>query len=187
MVIKQHLLTIEEFEGLLELPENADRLLELIDGELVEKMPTEEHGIVTGNILAPLHTYAKSTKSGRVGTEIRHRKPEDNHNSRLPDVSFSKAKRPIVTEGNVSQMPDLAVEVQSPDDSIKSLRNKAAYYLANGSKMVWLVYPSKRLVEVYIANGEVQILLEDEILSGGDVLPGFELPVKDIFADPMDD
>jgi Uma2 family endonuclease len=89
-----------------------------------------------------------------------------------------------VKKGSVPEMPDLAVEVKSPDDSLKLLRDKAHYYLANGTRLVWLVIPEKRLVEVYTPDDE-QILTEEDTLSGEDVLPGFTLPVRDIFADPV--
>lgn len=67
------------------------------------------------------------------------------------------------------------------------MREKATYYLANGAKLVWLVYPRKRVVEVYTGNGNIDILREDDTLSGEDVLPGFTMPVADFFADPFTD
>ena len=179
--------TVAEFEQLFNQAEHGDRLLELIHGEIVEKMPTEEHGVVAGNVFAPLHNFVTPRRLGRVGFEVRHRPPADDYNSRLPDISFSSIRRPIVTKGSVPTMPDLAVEVQSPDDSIKEMREKATYYLANGAKLVWLVYPRKRIIEVYSANGEIDILHENDILSGEEVLPGFTLPVAHIFADPFTD
>ena len=183
----KHKYTVEEFEQLFTQAEYGDRLLELIHGEVVEKMPTEEHGVVASNIVFTLRSYVQIHKSGRVGVEVRHRIPADEWNSRMPDVSYSTARRAMVTKGSVPTMPDLAVEVQSPDDTIKEMREKATYYLANGAKLVWLVYPRKRIVEVYDANGEIDILHEGETLSGEDVLPGFTLPVIDIFADPFTD
>ena len=182
MAIQSQLYTVDEFERLLEQPENSDRLLELIDGEIVEKMPTEEHGIVVLKIGSRLLIFVDLTKIGRVGVEIRHRNPEDNYNDRLPDISFTAdTTTPVVTKGAVLRFPDLAVEVKSPSDSYRQMREKAAYYLANGTKMVWLVYPEKRIIEVYRADGEIQILTEDDMLDGGDVLPGFSMSVSDIF------
>lgn len=178
-------LTVDEFECLLALPENADRLLELIDGEVVEKMPTEEHGIIAGNIIFALRGYVQQHQSGRVGTEVRHRMPSDNFNSRLPDVSYSTARRPVITKGSVPEMADLAVEIQSPNDSVKQMRVAAAYYVEHGAQLVWLVYPSKRIVEVLYADGEADIFRDGEVLSGEAVLPGFTLPVADIFDDPF--
>ena len=82
-------------------------------------------------------------------------------------------------------MPDLAIEIKSPDDTIQEMRDTAAYYLANGSRLVWLVYPNYRLIEVYRLGADIQILGEEDTLTGGDVLPGFELPVREVFADPL--
>ncbi len=77
--------TIEEFERFLALPENADRLFELIDGEIVEKMPTEEHGLIKVNIATELRNFTKPLGLGRVTSEPRARQTPDNrYNSRLP-------------------------------------------------------------------------------------------------------
>lgn len=183
-VQQERLYTVEEFEQFLEQPSNSERLLELIDGEIIEKMPTEEHGETTALIAAALIAFVRPNELGRVGVEVRHRMPQDDRNSRLPDVSFISGRRPRVSEGSVPQMPDLAVEVKSPRDSLKDLRARANYYLLNGTKLVWLFDPAKRFVIVLTADEE-QILLEDETLDGGDVLPGFRLGLKDIFSDPL--
>jgi Uma2 family endonuclease len=179
--------TVEEFEQLFAEAEHGDRLLELIHGEIVEKIPTEEHGVIAGNVFAPLHNFVTPQRLGRVGFEVRHRPPDDAYNSRLPDISFTGARRPLVIKGSVPTMPELAVEVQSSDDTIKEMREKATYYLANGAKLVWLIYPRKRMVEIYYTDGNIDILHEGDTLSGEDVLPGFTLAVSDIFADPFTD
>ncbi|MDX1993156.1 MAG: Uma2 family endonuclease [bacterium] len=184
MTIEQRLYTVEEFEAIAALPENADHRLELINGEIVEKLPTEEHGICATNILGPLWNWNQQAKQGRVGMEIRYRKPDDRYNARLPDISFSRARRPIVTKGSVPELPDLAIEVKSPDDTVKEMRDKAAYYLANGVTLVWLVFPEQRIVEVYKADAQ-HILTEKDVLAADDLLPGFSLPVRDVFADPL--
>jgi Uma2 family endonuclease len=179
------LMTADEFEQLLEQPEHQDRLLELIEGKVVEKLPTEEHGLVTSNLNYALVAYNRQHKLGRIGVEVRHRLPGDQRNSRMPDLSFTSARRPLVTQGVVPEMPDLAVEIKSPDDSIRKQRAKATYYLEHGVRLVWLVYPALRLVEVYTLDGEIEILVAGDVLTGGDVLPGFNLPIADIFADPL--
>lgn len=181
---QERLYTVEEFEHLLTLPENRERLLELINGEIVEKMPTEEHGEVALLIGAALLAFVRANKLGRVGVEVRHRMPQDKRNSRLPDVSFIAGQRPRVAEGSVPQMPDLAIEIKSPDDSLKELREKAQYYLLNGARLVWIWDIAKRLV-IALTPDDEQIFLEHETLDGGDVLPGFSLPLKDIFSDPL--
>jgi Uma2 family endonuclease len=64
------LYTVDEFEAIADAPENADRLLELINGEIVEKMPTELYGFCVINVGTELNLYARRTKPGRVVTEV---------------------------------------------------------------------------------------------------------------------
>jgi len=106
----------------------------------------------------------------------------DSLNARIPSISyFIDDSRPIVTRGAVPLMPDLAIEVKSPDDSYKTMRGKAAYYLQNGSKLVWLIYPEKRVIEVYRAGGDDDFLNIEDTLTADDLLPGFALPVRTLF------
>jgi Uma2 family endonuclease len=173
--------TIEAFEQFEQRPENQDRLFELINGEIVEKLPTEEHGVIVVNIVAPIREWIRQHKRGRVGVEVRHNRPGDNFNARLPDISYRiDTSAPVVRKGGVPVMPDLAVEVQSPGQSDELMAEKAAYYLANGSRMVWLAYPVRRSVEVRTP-GKVEALAEGDVLDGADILPGFTLPVREIF------
>lgn len=181
MAISEQLMTVAAFAEFLRQPENKDRLWELIDGRVVEKVPTEEHGKVTVNTSFELELLVRRRKKGRVAVEVRHQKPEDKHNSRLPDIAYYEDdSRPVVTQGAVPLMPDLAVEVKSPDDSYREMRAKAEYYLSQGTKMVWLIYPEKRLIEVLTA-ADFQIFRENDTLTGGDVLPDFAVPVAEIF------
>lgn len=185
MITEQpRLITLDAFEQFLAQAEQQERLLELIHGEIVEKMPTEEHGEIQLIVGGALRTFVIARKLGRVSIEARHQMPGDMHNSRLPDVSFIAGNRPRVTEGSVPQMPDLAVEIKPPGDSLKGLRDKAQYYLANGTRLVWLIDPAKRLA-IMLTPDDEQILLENEALDGGDVLPGFSLPLHEVFADPL--
>lgn len=175
------LYTVEAFEQILSQPENQDRLLELIEGEIVEKMVTQEHGMIAGNIHALLWNFIKPRKLGRLAIEARYQIPDDLHNARLPDISFvADTSEPVVTKGSVPQMPDLAIEVKSPDDTYKQMRDKADYYLQNGTKQVWLVFPEKRIVEVYTSEQQDILTLEDT-LEGDELLPGLQIAVKDIF------
>jgi Uma2 family endonuclease len=177
--------TVDEFEQFLRAPENLDRLFELIHGEIIEKMPTEEHGYIAGLFVTKLNNFVLPQKLGIVAVEARHRVPKDKRNSRMPDVSFGSGRQPMVNEGAVLQMPDLAIEIQSPDDTIKVMREKAAYYLANGTRLVLLVFPKKRYIEVYRPDEEMEILFGSDVVDGGDVLPGFTMPVAEVFADPL--
>lgn len=181
MTVLERQLTTEEFETFLHQPENQERLFELIHGEIVEKMPTEEHGVIVINIGTAIRLFLKQTPIGRVGAEVRYRLPKDRFNAPMPDLSVNSGQRPIVREGSVPQMPELAVEIQSPSDSIKKMREKAHYYLTNGSHIVWLVFPTKRYIEVYQLDHEMEVMLGNELLTGGDLLPGFTMSVADVF------
>jgi Uma2 family endonuclease len=180
MAIADQKTTVADFETFL--AKHPDHLFELIHGEIVEKMVTEEHGIIVVNIATEIRIYLKSNPIGQVGVEIRHRNPDDDLNDRLPDISFRPiAASDIVKQGAVPTMPALAIEIKSPTDSYRQMRDKAQYYLDNGTQLVWLIYPEKQLVEVYRKDSDIDILTHDDSLLGYDVLPNFELPVSEIF------
>lgn len=181
MVVEEKRYTVDEFEGFIALPENADRLFELINGEIVEKMPTLKHGRITARLVIRVGNLVEEKKMGWIATEVRHRMPNDDENARLPDISFySDTTRPTPERGPLPYMPELCIEIQSPDDSLKEMLEKAEYYLANGAHMVWLIYTEKQLIEVLTADMRL-LLTIDETLEGGDVLPGFALPVRELF------
>jgi Uma2 family endonuclease len=182
MVTQDKLVTVNEFEAFLARPGNADRRFELIHGEIVEKMPTQEHAFIIHIIAGEIYVYLKTSPIGRGMVEARYGLPGDKHNDRMPDFSFvSDPTRQLVKKGSAPYMPDLAVEVKSPDDTYKRMREKAEYYITNGCRLVWLVYPEKRLVEVYRPNTDIEILTENDSLDGFDVLPEFTLPVRELF------
>lgn len=190
-LVDKQLYTVEQFEQFKQRRENQDRLVELVHGEIREKVVTQAHGIIVMNIGGEVRAWVKPRKLGRVGTEISHRRPGDRYNERLPDISFTLGlDEPVVTSGSMMRMPDLAVEVKSPGNTLRELREKAEYMLQNGCKLVWLVYPETHSVEVCTLAareddipGEMQIhtLHEGDILDGGDVLPGFVLSLATIF------
>lgn len=169
--------TVETFEQTV----TETQHLELIHGEPVEKtMPTERHGVIVANLVFALKQYAQSMGKGRVSVETRYL--FDDYNLRQPDVAFVReAQAPVTEKGATPQPPDLAIEVQSPDDAVRQLREKADYYLAKGVGMVWVVYPDTRLVEVYTLE-KIDLLTQDEAIAEYVLLPDFVLPVRDIFA-----
>lgn len=181
MTLADQKTTVEDFEAFV--AKHPDRLFELIHGEIVPKSTTEWHGVLVVNIATEIGMYLKSNPIGYAGIVISHQMPNDNYNERLPDISYRhKSRGEIVRVGAVKTMPDLAVEVKSPNNTYKQLREKADFYIDNGCQMVWLVYPEKQLVEVYRNDADIDILMADETLSGYDVLPEFELLVSEIFA-----
>lgn len=180
MVVQQKLMTVQEFEQFANAPENVDRRFELINGEIVEKLPNVIHAAIIGLLATILNNFQAGRRLGWVLVEARYELPHDEHNSKIPDLSFIANPDLEMMEGAIPFMPDLAVEVQSPGQGPKLMGEKAAYYLANGSRLVWLIYPDKRLIEVLTPDDRV-FLTEEDTLGGGDVLPGFSVVVRDIF------
>lgn len=179
----QQAISVEEFEHFLADFIESDRRFELINGEIVEKMPTILHGIITAILTAALINYLRENPIGRAVVEGRYRTPEERIHDVIPDLSFiGNEKGEVVSKGAAPYMPDLAVEVQSDGQSDKFMADKAAYYLANGSRMVWLVYPQQRIVEVITTDARHLLTVEGNI-TGGDVLPGFSFPIRDLFSE----
>jgi Uma2 family endonuclease len=179
-------LSAEEFERWCEAPPHHERLLELIGGEVYEKMPSELHGTIAANVITELRTFSKQHQLGRVTTEARYRPAGDDYNSRLPDVAFMSKERMGATpleQGSVPHLPDLCVEIKSPTDSYRLMRSKAEYYLEHGVRLVWLIFPEKQLVEVYRPGLDLELLTAADTLHGYDVLTGFALPVQALFED----
>jgi Uma2 family endonuclease len=180
MTIEQKLITVDEFEEFL--AEHPSGLYELLHGEIVEKVPTQEHGVIATKISARLLVFMEDNNiQGHVAVEARFSPTDDELNDRLPDVSVHLTDKPPVAEGAVEGMPNLAVEIKSPKDSNKLMRDKAEFYLENGCQLVWLVYPDKKSVEVFQPDKNFVHLVMGDMLDGGDVLPGFTLPVATLF------
>lgn len=111
MVIDASLYPDDDFEKFIALPENRDRLFELINGEIVEKVLTQQQGIIVLNVGAKIHTYVEHRNWGRVAVEVRHQLSGDKHNSRLPDISFyADATTPVVERGRCCGGPILPLK-----------------------------------------------------------------------------
>ena len=180
MAVKDKAYTINDFERLMTLPENRDRLLELFHGEITEKVPTPDHGTVAVDVIFYLRSYLfEHGDHGLVVVEGRHQIGDEN--SLLPDVAYFRNMDVSPGGKSFPTMPDLAVEIKSPNDTYAKLQEKADYYLANGSQMAWLFFPEKLEIEARLKNGEVRTLGINDTLDGGGVLPGFSVPVERIF------
>ena len=182
MLVQERKYTLDEFHAISELSENRDRLLELINGEIVEKMASFEPSELALLIARFLLNYLDENPIGRVsgadGSYIL-----SPGNEVMPDVGYiSKLRMPDKPPRQVLMAPDLAVEVKSPTDSIRTVREKAALYLAHGTQMVWLVFPETQRVEIYTADGEIADIGVNGVIDGGQVLPGFRLEVQRLFS-----
>jgi Uma2 family endonuclease len=181
-------MTVEEFLAFCELPENADRHFELIDGEIAEK---EVAGIQSSSVamrIGFLLTLFLEQNLGQDGellgtlTDAQGSYALNSSTALMPDIGFiSKARMPVATVSAAPTAPDLAVEVLSPSDRLRAMRLKADRYLANGTRIVWLVIPKTRQIEVYDGDADPVVLTGDDVLTGGAVLPGFSCTVADVF------
>ena len=101
---------------------------------------------------------------------------------RAPDFAFVHRDRLAAYQaGYFPGVPDLAVEVLSPSDRRGTVARKVRQYLALGVRLVWVVDPERRTVAIHRPHREVTMLGEDGILDGEDVLPGFSLPLSEIW------
>jgi Uma2 family endonuclease len=182
MAVQGKTYTAAEFFAIEDLPENADRILELVVGEIVEKMLSFAPSRIAVKIGHYLSQYIDEHPIGYItGSDGGYIMSEGN--IFIPDVAFiSKARLPQEPEREAPVPPDLAVEVKSPADAKRGLRLKAEKYLISGTRLVWLVFPDEQLVEVYLASEDVRTLGLNDALDGADGLPDFSLHVRAIFA-----
>jgi Uma2 family endonuclease len=163
----------------------GDRLYELVDGVLVEKTMGYLESALAVWLCYLLQSYlarhdlgflAGADGSVRLMPEL----------IRIPDVSFVSwdrlPKREIPADPIPDLAPDLAVEVLSEGNTAQEMRRKLKDYFLAGVRLVWYIDPLTRTVTVYTAPDRPTRLTEDRALSGSDVLPGLELPVRQIFA-----
>ena len=181
MVISIQRHTVEEFEKIVSLPENADKLFEFIGGEIVEMSPSNPYSsVIASRINGYLFMYLAEHKIGQVTGEAGGYMVGGERYA--PDVAFISYERQseLAHEGYNPNPPELAVEVASPTDTEKRLSVKIANYLAVGTT-VWVVRPDVQEVEVYVPGQMVEILGINDTVSSSEILPGFELVVNDIF------
>jgi Uma2 family endonuclease len=180
--------TMEEFvtaEDLSRMPGDGLRR-ELVRGELKTMAPAGfHHGMLAGNIFLSLGEFVRRHDLGVVlAAETGFKLASNPDTVRAPDVAFVRKERfeqVGPTEKFWPGAPDLAVEVVSPGDSYSEVQDKVFDWLEAGTRMVIVADPRKRVVTVYRSLAEIRVLTGQETLDGGDAVPGWSLPVKDIF------
>ncbi len=173
-------------EDAIELTERKIRLCELVDGILVEKVMGAFESLLAAELIRLIGNFVRPRKLGVVLGEAGLLRLAPGL-IRIPDVAFlSKKKFPggrFPRASAWSLAPDLAIEVVSPGNTKKEMNEKLRDYFDAGSKLVWYVYPKLRQVEVFTGPAAKRIVKHGQVLGGGDVLPGLEIDLGELFAE----
>jgi Uma2 family endonuclease len=155
---------------------------ELVCGNVVCEPPAGfDHGVRTMDAGHYLRTFIETHPIGVVcGAETGFVLFRDPDTVRAPDAAFvsrERAERCADKEKYFEGAPDLAAEVVSPGDTGREVAEKVRDYLAAGTRLVWVIDPRRRTVTVHQPGGGPRVLGPDDVLDGGEVLPGFALAV----------
>jgi Uma2 family endonuclease len=176
---REPLVTAEE----LGTPAYADRIVELVDGRVVEMSPAFcDHGDLVARILEALVAWNLAYRLGVVLTAetgfVLKRNPDT---LRAPDVCFVRKERWAAAKKFFEGAPDVVVEVLSASNRPKDIARKVRDYLGAGAQQVWLVDPDSKTIDVH-TQADCRTLTAQDVLDGGAALPGFKLDLAVLFA-----
>jgi Uma2 family endonuclease len=179
MSVPERIYRFDEFQAYIARAENNDKLFELIDGTIVEAFPGRTRNSELGHRIAvAVHNFCRQhgipchTSGGdgayRVGENVV-----------APDFAYKRT--PMSDDYPDPVPPEWAVEVISPTDKAFDIRAKRQIYREAGI-LLWEIYPQAQSIDVYAPNQPARTVRLEDILDAGDVLPGFALPVREVFA-----
>ena len=173
--------TVEEFDTLVMLPENADKSFEFIGGEIIQMVSNNYSSETAALMIFFIQTYLRQSGTrGRItGADGGYIIGGERYIPDVAYISYQKQPEPSHDAYNPNP-PDLVVEVVSPTDSERQLSIKISNYLAAGA-IVWVARPDVKEVDAHTPGQAVQVLGINGMLDGGDVLPNFKLSVREIF------
>lgn len=160
---------------------------ELVHGMIHEREPMgEQSDAIAAQLLAMIWNFVREKMLGRVhGSQGSYQIfPDDPRKVRIPDVSFTHKDRLSPSgpaEGHSRVVPDLVVEVVSPNDRAADLEEKILDFLAAGVPLIWTIYPKTRTVLVIRDDHSIRRLRDGDTLDGEDILPGFRCEVAALF------
>ncbi|MGH7452926.1 MAG: Uma2 family endonuclease [bacterium] len=167
-------LTISEVEAL-----GLSDSYELIDGRIIFKMANSDHSYIQAKLCSSLDVYLENHPGGMVFTELSVRIfPGNERNMRTPDLALCLNDNLPIKGELATTAPDIAVEIITPASYFPDVLEKADLYLGNGSKVVWIVIPTKACVLILTASGR---RWKYETLTCPELLPGWSLNLQKIF------
>ena len=158
--------------------------VELVDGEVKLMTPAGmEQGWINARLAARLGSFILRRKLGFFFDAQTGFRPKGN--MRAPDFSFVSRER--FPDGKLPKgfghiTPDFVVEVLALDETFDDYEEKVAEYLSWGVKLIWLVDPNTETVMVVKGSEDRRVLKGNDVLTGEDIVPGFKIRVKTIFA-----
>src|SRR5215210_1094769 len=172
-------------QDVIEVEAREKRLCELVDGVLVEKPMGFYESRVAAVLIQLLENFLDQHDLGIVVGEAGMMRPGMGL-VRIPDVSFISwdriPDRQVPRRPIPDLVPDLAVEVLSESNTDKEMERKRGEYFRAGVRLAWFIDPVERTAEVYTAPDQSTAIGQDGALDGGNVLPGFVLPLRELFA-----
>ena len=175
--------SLEEYER---LPDEDGWRDELVRGRIArEPQPGAEHGWLSARLFRAIDRWAEDSGVGIALMETGFLLSVEPPTVRGPDVAFlaiDRVPEEGIPKGFWPLAPDLAVEVVSPSNTASGIQEKVLEYLAAGSRAVWVVDPKTRTVTVCRSPDDLRILSRDDALETPDLLPGFRLPLAELFA-----
>jgi Uma2 family endonuclease len=182
MAVRNPPVSARDFDEIVLLPENDEKILELIAGEIYEVPSNPKSSYIAGRIFLRVASFVEQHELGYTTGEAGGYWV--NGERYAPDVAYISKERTgdLAERGYNPVPPDLAVEVDFPSDaqSQERLRFKIFNYLAAGT-VAWVVFPERQTVEVYMPGQPPQRIGIDGVIDGGTVLPGFEMKVREVF------
>jgi Uma2 family endonuclease len=172
-------------EDLEQMPDEEPGRYDLIDGELIRMPPPgEEHDDIALTLVYALGPFVRPRGPAKIHAGAGFVVGRNPDQVVSPDVAVIRTERldpERDRRGYLKVAPDFAVEIVSPSDYPRIVQRKIDKYLEAGVPLLWILYPATRRVRVLGAGREPQELGEGDVLDAGDVVPGFRIPVAEIF------
>ncbi len=159
---------------------------ELIQGVLHKTMASGvRHGKIVVRLVSALFDHSEPKGLGTlVASDSGVLLERDPDTVREPDIAFTSAeKMPLGADitGYAEVVPDLVIEIRSPSEGRRVVYDKACMWISHGVRLVWVIHPDTRTVDVHRPGSPVATLAGDDTIDGGDILPGFTCALATVF------